>query len=352
MKKVLSFVLVLSLVLGSFSMAFAAPANSGKLSDIAGSANEEAITVVNDLGIVTGYTDGTFKGEQAVNRAEFAAMITRALAIPESALAGYSATTFKDTTGYGWAVPYLAFCESKGIMLGDGNGNAMPGRTITVNEAMTMTLRALGYTNNSSALIGTWPSNYVTLGQTVGLYDDVATDSTINRESAAQVIYNALTVGLVQVATDGTTNNLYIKGNSENGVQTLLTSGLGCEVEAAAVITGDEDSAINLSEYKGAYAVTYTKDDEIVAVGEVKSTFLTGEVDAAGNVITVNDVDYKVVSTKQVTTYGAVFENGESVEIAGDNDVVNTYDTKTVTLAVELKGKTVNTVYSIVKSGQ
>ena len=83
---------------------------------------------------------------------------------------------------------FLTFCESKGIMLGDGNGNAMPGRTITVNEAMTMTLRALGYTNNSSALIGTWPSNYVTLGQTVGLYDDVATDSTINRESAAQVI--------------------------------------------------------------------------------------------------------------------------------------------------------------------
>ena len=35
MKKVLSFVLVLSLVLGSFSMAFAAPVNSGaQLSDI------------------------------------------------------------------------------------------------------------------------------------------------------------------------------------------------------------------------------------------------------------------------------------------------------------------------------
>ena len=36
MKKVLSFVLVLSLVLGSFSMAFAADVNSVKQSDIAG----------------------------------------------------------------------------------------------------------------------------------------------------------------------------------------------------------------------------------------------------------------------------------------------------------------------------
>ena len=54
MKKVISFVLVLALVLGSFSMAFAAPATTG-LSDISDSANQEAIQVVNDLGIVTGY---------------------------------------------------------------------------------------------------------------------------------------------------------------------------------------------------------------------------------------------------------------------------------------------------------
>ena len=107
-------------------------------------------------------------------------MITRALAIPESALAGYTSTSFNDVSGYGWAVKYLGFCESRGIMIGDGNGNAMPGRTVTVNEAMTMILRAIGYTNNSSVLVGSWPSNYVSLGQTLGLYEDVATAVTIN----------------------------------------------------------------------------------------------------------------------------------------------------------------------------
>ncbi|MDD4630485.1 MAG: S-layer homology domain-containing protein, partial [Eubacteriales bacterium] len=160
MRKVLSFVLVLSLVLGSFSMAFAADTSAG-LSDVSGIANEDAIQVAYDLNIVTGNPDGTFQPEKAVNRAEFAAMITRALAIPDSALAGYTTTSFKDTTGYGWAVPYLAFCQSKGIMLGDGYGNAMPGRTISVNEAMTMALRAIGYTANSSLLVGAWPANYV-----------------------------------------------------------------------------------------------------------------------------------------------------------------------------------------------
>ena len=178
MRKALSLVLVLALVLGSFSMAFAAtPAG---LSDIAGNANAEAIQVVHDLGIVTGNPDGTYLPAKAVNRAEFAALITRALAVPDSALAGYTATKFKDTAGYDWAVKYLAFCETKGIMLGDGQGNAMPGRTISVNEAMTMALRAIGYTSNSDALVGAWPANYVTMAQNEGLYDDVAASLTVD----------------------------------------------------------------------------------------------------------------------------------------------------------------------------
>ncbi|MEG2199532.1 MAG: S-layer homology domain-containing protein, partial [Anaerovorax sp.] len=175
MRKVLSFVLALSLVLGSFSMAFAAdPAPKAaaaptSLSDIAGIANEDAIQVNFDLGIVTGNTDGTYLPTKAVNRAEYAALITRALAIPESALAGYTKTKFKDMNGYGWATKYIAFCESKGIMLGDGYGNVMPGRAVNTNEAMTMALRAIGYTANSSELVGVWPSNYVTLAQNNGL---------------------------------------------------------------------------------------------------------------------------------------------------------------------------------------
>jgi len=229
MRKVLSFVLVLSLVLGSFSMAFAAtPAG---LSDIDGIANEEAIQVNFDLGIVTGNPDGTFLPTKAVTRAEFAAMITRALAIPDSALAGYTATTFKDTAGYGWAVPYLAFANSKGIMLGDGAGNAMPGRTINTNEAVTMALRAIGYTNNSAELVGAWPSNYVTLAQNLDIYDDVSATLNVDKANAAQIIYNLLTVEKVAVNTDGDTNGL---GTN------LLEAGRGCEEEAAAVIRGDE----------------------------------------------------------------------------------------------------------------
>lgn len=338
MRKILSFVLVLSLVLGSFSMAFAATPSAG-LSDIDGSANEEAIQVAYDLGIVTGNPDGTFLPEKAVNRAEFAAMITRAMAIPESALAGYTATKFKDMSGYGWATGYISFCESKGIMLGDGQGNAMPGRTITVNEAMTMVLRAIGYTNNSAALVGAWPANYVTLAQNLSLYDDVAAAVTIDKANAAQIIYNVLTVDKVEVASDGTTKELTGKS--------LLNTGLGATADTAyRVLTGTEDSDINLKQYAGAYVKAYTKDGDIIAIGDVKSTFLTGDMINGGGKIDVDGTEYSLPNNFAVGAY--TFVNGDDTLISTTTAISTTYSaTKNVTIAVEKTGKTVTAVYSI-----
>ncbi|MFA5637692.1 MAG: S-layer homology domain-containing protein [Anaerovoracaceae bacterium] len=346
MRKVLSFVLVLALVLGSFSFAFG-------LTDIDNSPNKVAIEVNNDLGIITGYTDGTFQGEKAVNRAEFAAMITRALGIPESALAGYSQTSFKDVSGYGWAVKYLAFCESKGIMLGDGKGNVMPGRTISVNEAVTMALRAVGYVDNSAVLVGAWPSNYVTLGKQVGLYADLAEAVTIDRENAAQVIYNALTVGLVAVNADGTTTALN---------KTLMTAYLGA-TEMPKAILGDgnygvDNSVMNVYKNIGAYGTAYENSDNELIAFKIDSTALTGKVD--GEKFVVGDTKYEL---KNITGNAVVFENAatstgsldfttgtvaDKANLITGVAVASSDDGETVTLHADVSGKYIYEVYSVV----
>lgn len=344
MRKVLSFVLVLSLVLGSFSMAFAAtPAG---LSDIAGNANENAIQVVNDLGIVAGYPDGTFGPAKAVTRAEFAAMITRALAIPESALTGYTATTFKDVAGYQWAIKYLAFAESKGIMLGDGQGNVMPGNTITVNEAVTMALRAIGYTSNSDYLVGTWPANYVTMAQNVKLYDDVAALATVDRASAAQIIYNLLTVEKVKVNAEGSTTPV----NGKN----LLNTGLGCVDGTKEVLdNGNYSSAtLNINKIIGAYGTPYTKNGKLVAfVKASDSKFLTGKKDgdyfktADGTKYTIADT----TTTAGVYLKNTVITSTQAITI-GAIDALDerTYDDDgTLTIFAEVSGLTIKNVYSV-----
>ena len=315
MKKVLSFVLVLALVLGSFSMAFAADAKIG-LSDIAGNANEDAISIVNGLGIITGYPDGTFAPDKDVTRAEFAAMITRALAIPESALAGYTATAFNDVAGYTWAVPYLAFCETKGIMLGDGNGNVMPGRTINVNEAITMALRAVGYTDNSARLVGTWPANYVTVAKNEGLYTDVDATATVDRASAAQIIYNLLSVQPVAVDADGMT---LAYGNE-------LFVALGCTTAAVTVLDYDSTEVRNLdlTAYYGAAGTKYLNDDDEVIAFVPSTKFYTGEFNTTGDAFTVGDVTYKIAQATAPAVINTVVSGAATLANYGDAVVAAT----------------------------
>lgn len=360
MRKVLSFVLVLTLVLGSFSMAFAASEAQASLSDIAGNANEEAITVNFNLGIIDGMGDGTFAPDAAVTRAQFAAMITRALAIPDSALAGYTVTSFKDTAGYGWAVPYLAFCQSKGILVGDGAGNVMPGKTVSVNEAMAMVLRAVGYTNNSAALVGVWPANYVSLAQNNGLYDDVATAVGVTRANAAQIIYNALTVDKVEVAADGTTKVLTDKS--------MLTTGLGCDYDWK-VIVGNEDTLINLKPFVGKYVKYYfdakNKPYPIVAIAAEESDALTGKMtddfnvtrsgistegafidktgSATGFKLDVDDVKYTVTDGTYVDI---LFINGEKQDLSQNAGVAFTSD-QTITINGNVVGKEIRSINSL-----
>lgn len=364
MRKVLSFVLVLSLVLGSFSMAFAGSEAQASLSDIAGHANEEAITVNFNLNIINGMGDGTFAPDQAVTRAQFAAMITRALAIPESALAGYTATTFKDTTGYGWAVPYLAFCQSKGILVGDGAGNVMPGRTVSVNEAVTMVMRAAGYTNNSAALVGVWPANYVSLAQNNGLYDKVATAVGVTRANAAQIIYNALTVDKVEVAADGTTKVLSDRTNADAAkwkIVNMLTTGLDAYADVI-VVNGDEPSLINLKPYIGKLVTVYkekAKTDRILAVASEETTAVVGSfaddvvLTTSTKAITFDnietfegddDVDYTVKNASSIEIYSYMI-NGADVAVAKTGTVIPS--TASITINGDISGKYITDVWTI-----
>jgi len=359
MRKVLSFVLILALVMGSFSMVFAADSKTA-LSDIAGLLGEAQIEVCQNLGIIQGMPDGTFQPDTLVNRAQFAAIITRALGIPDSALAGYATTSFKDTAGYGWAIPYLAFCQSKGIMIGDGQGNAMPGRSITVNEAITMILRAIGYIDSSSELVGKWPANYVTLGKALKLYDDLSDDVYMDRENAAIAIYNALIVQLVSVNTDGKTDLRWItvpKGEDEGDPATLLNTGLDCYSEKTVLTPSYfSNSMINISERIGAYGRAYfTDSDDILVAFSISSTFITGTT-SSGKF----KADGKTYSfDRNIDYWGNEFMNaGDSDDSwswddskpAGSIDAfidVNEPDGDEVTLAVKLSGLTIKEIHSI-----
>ncbi len=265
MRKVLSFVLASSLVLGSFGSAFAAtPANG--LTDLTGKNCENQARALYDLNVISGYGDGLFAPEKTVTRAEMAAMIVKALGLSESG----ASNTFKDAKGH-WAKEHIGMAQSLEIITGYPDGTFKPDAKVNYNEAVTMIVKALGY--NQESLPGIWPNNYLAKAQRLGLSTGIATGSAgAVRGDIAIMLYRALEEEI------GTTN----KDGLWKSDSTTMLDGLDAVADTSfSVITGNEDSSISLYDYLGQSAKSYKKDGKIVAIKEIESKTLVGEFKSA-----------------------------------------------------------------------
>lgn len=94
-----------------------------------------------DLGIVNGYSDGTFKPDRIVTRAEFAVMLVKALGLTTEVSA---ASSFTDGAKIpSWARPYAEAAANKGIIKGYGDGSFRASNPITRAEMTVMLTRVL-----------------------------------------------------------------------------------------------------------------------------------------------------------------------------------------------------------------
>ena len=220
-----------------------------------------------------------------------------------------------------------------------------------------MALRAIGYTANSSLLVGAWPANYVSIAQNNDLYDDVAAKTTVDKASAAQIVYNLLTVQKVSVNSDGATTYLTKTGGAEAN---LLNTNLGC-TEKDNVILGSEydydNSIINITDSIGAYGDAYLNNDGDLVAFTKDSTVLTGKLNDNMDKFKVGGVEYDIANaTNTFATNAAFFANSADTVSASKITVagISTWafnkadDGKTVTLNVDLSGKKIKDIYSVV----
>lgn len=122
--------------------------NENKLTDISEHpAKAEIITAV-DLGIVSGYTDHTFKPERNISRAEFATMLMRAISSNEAV----EALAFNDKDKIEeWAAAPIAKAVKLGIITGYSDGTFRPEANITHAEMITMVVRASNLSPDTAA---------------------------------------------------------------------------------------------------------------------------------------------------------------------------------------------------------
>jgi len=106
-------------------------------SDVKNHANKAAIEALASRGIINGMGQGTFMPNKTMTRAEFAAIVTRALG-----LTAKDTKAFTDVPSSKWYAGYIGTANSSGIVNGVGSGKFNPEGTITRQEAAAMVARA------------------------------------------------------------------------------------------------------------------------------------------------------------------------------------------------------------------
>ncbi|MBQ9280077.1 MAG: S-layer homology domain-containing protein [Clostridia bacterium] len=205
MKRVLSLVLALSMVLSMFSFAFA----GSNLKDIDGTEYEAAVEALVELGVVNGYTDGTYLPEKTVSRAEMAKLLVVAAGLEPAAEVAQGATRFSDVNG-GWASGYINVASEYGYIVGYPDGTFQPDAQVTYAEAVTMALRVLGYRTVVESK-GTWPTNYIARAQDLKMLDDISYGTYSDgakRGNVAKLVWNMLRTKMWDVTSENETNGL------------------------------------------------------------------------------------------------------------------------------------------------
>ncbi|HEY9818684.1 MAG TPA: S-layer homology domain-containing protein [Candidatus Obscuribacterales bacterium] len=118
------------------------------LTDIQGYWAEHFIRGLVRRGIVSGFTDGTFRPELTVTRAQYATFVSQAFPLPDTV----APASFSDVPSNFWAVGAIAKAQTMGFLSGFADGTFRPNQTMSrvqVIESLVKGLDLTGGTPNS-----------------------------------------------------------------------------------------------------------------------------------------------------------------------------------------------------------
>ena len=279
LKKTLAVVLAFAMIL---SMGFSAFAYT----DVAeGTKVAEAVGILSNLNIFTGFEDGTFKPDDTVTRAQMAAIICRTLGYEDQANASTGTTNFYDVAASHWASGYINVAESLQIVNGYGNGAFGPEDQVTYEQAIKMIVVALGYELDAQAK-GGWSTGYLAVAAREGITKNsngvVGTPAA--RGTIAVLVYNSLEVRLMDQWTWTPNGDKDEYGKLD---ETILSQYLGIRKVEGVV------ESVPFNDYVGGY--TADMDVELTfAAGAKYFEYASGKLE-----------DYALSATTAGLTYNA-----------------------------------------------
>ena len=192
MKKILSIVLVIAMVMCGSIIGFAA----SSFTDITDESTANAVEVLRLMGVVEGVGDGTYNPSGTLTRSEFAKLAVVSTHSDADLSKYKNMTIFPDVKASEWFASYINMAsQNLKIIFGCTDGLFHPERTISVGEAVTILLRLIGFSDEEVG--GVWPygqyQKALDLGMLAGTSISSAT-GTMTRADAAKLFVNTISV--------------------------------------------------------------------------------------------------------------------------------------------------------------
>lgn len=225
-----------------------------------GATEYDYIGMLQTLGAIDYNTEFTM--DSMLTRAQFAKMAVMVSGYRDSVATNISVSPFIDVTHKYWGAPYIHAAVTNGLINGYIDGTFRPEDPINYEEALTIALKILGYTNSDFG--SSWPSGQLGTANKIGLTDNLiaGVGENIKRADAVNILYNTLTTPP--------------KGESNNFINKL---GYSISDDVTIIATSKQDSSVpanKVSTTAGTFNINSSFDYNIVGM---KGTLVTEQND-------------------------------------------------------------------------
>lgn len=151
-----------------------------------------SLSLLKELNIMTGDPDGNMRLYDTVTRAEFTKAAVASSSYKNSVAVNLAISPFYDVTYMHWSAPYVRVGVTAGLVSGYPDSSFKPDNDVLYEEALTIMLRVLGYTDEDFG--ASWPYGQIGLANNLEITKgiDCSAGQVMNRGQVAQLIYNSL----------------------------------------------------------------------------------------------------------------------------------------------------------------
>ena len=233
-------------------------------------ADEESgiISLMKELEIMQGDDNGDMELDRAVSRAEFAKIAVAAANAKDAVTFGLKISPYPDVTYDTWFAPYVKAAVEKRYIKGYEDFNFHPYDTVTYEEAVTIMLRVLGYSDSS--IQGAYPYGQLSRAADLDILDGVEGEvgEEMSRQKVMHLVYNALQTETSSVssssqgsaaAQSGTASAASQSSQSSQGTQAAQSS------QGAQSSQSSQSSSSGGAKLLSAHGCTVIEDVNIIS---------------------------------------------------------------------------------------